>query len=84
MAAIDFEWDERKAAENFRTHAVTFEMARDVFRDPFAVERLDDREEYGEDRFIVIGMVEGRLPVSRLHSERPGNTHHLGPRGGTP
>jgi uncharacterized protein len=61
MAAIDFEWDERKAAENFRKHAVTFEMARDVFKDPFAVERLDDREEYGEDRFIVIGMVEGRL-----------------------
>ena len=61
MASIDFEWDERKASENFRKHAVTFEMARDVFNDPFAIERLDDREEYGEDRFIIIGGVEGRL-----------------------
>jgi uncharacterized DUF497 family protein len=61
MASIDFEWDERKANENFRKHAVTFEMARDVFNDPFAIERLDDREEYGEDRFIIIGGVEGRL-----------------------
>jgi len=61
MGAIDFEWDEGKAIENFRKHAVTFEMARDVFKDPFAVDRLDDREEYGEDRYIVIGMVEGRL-----------------------
>jgi hypothetical protein len=26
-----------------------------------AIEQLDDREDYGEDRFIIIGMVEGRL-----------------------
>ncbi len=56
-----FEWDENKAAKNFATHGVTFEMARDVFKDPFAVEWLDERVAYGEDRFVVIGMVENRL-----------------------
>jgi uncharacterized DUF497 family protein len=40
---------------------VTFEAARDVFKDPFALEWLDDRESYGEDRYVIIGMVEGRL-----------------------
>ena len=38
-----------------------FAAARDVFKDPFAIEQLDDREDYGEDRFIIVGMVEGRL-----------------------
>jgi uncharacterized protein len=56
-----FEWDERKATGNYARHGVTFAAARDVFKDPFAIEQLDDREDYGEDRFIIVGMVEGRL-----------------------
>ena len=54
-----FEWDDRKVAGNFA--GVGFAAARDVFKDPFAIEQFDDREDYGEDRFIIIGMVEGRL-----------------------
>ena len=36
-------------------------MAKDVFKDPFAIEWLDDRENYDEDRFVTIGMVSNRL-----------------------
>lgn len=32
-----------------------------VFSDVFAIERVDDRQDYGEERYVVIGMVEGRL-----------------------
>ncbi len=56
-----FEWDEIKAIKNYADHGVSFEAARDVFKDPFAIEWLDDREPYGEDRFVIIGMAEGRL-----------------------
>jgi uncharacterized DUF497 family protein len=56
-----FEWDDAKAAENLAKHGVGFATARAVFRDPFAIERLDDRGNYGEDRFVTIGMVDGRL-----------------------
>jgi len=28
---------------------------RDVFKDPFAIEWLDDREDYGDDRYVIIG-----------------------------
>jgi uncharacterized protein len=56
-----FEWDDRKAADNYAKHGIRFEAARDVFKDPFAVEQLDDRENYGEERYTVIGMVEARL-----------------------
>ena len=36
-------------------------MAKDVFKDPFAIEWLDDREDYGEDRYVIIGMANNRL-----------------------
>jgi uncharacterized DUF497 family protein len=32
-----------------------------VFRDPFAIDRLEDREDYGEPRFVIVGMTEERL-----------------------
>jgi uncharacterized protein len=32
-----------------------------VFKDVFAIARLDDRQDYGEERYVIIGMVEGRL-----------------------
>jgi uncharacterized DUF497 family protein len=56
-----FEWDEIKAAKNYAAHGVSFAAARGVFKDPFAIEWLDEREPYGEERFVIIGMVEGRL-----------------------
>lgn len=57
----EFDWDPQKAAANLADHKVGFELAKGVFRDPFAIEFLDDREDYGEDRFVIIGMTEGRL-----------------------
>jgi uncharacterized protein len=63
MNADDFEWDEAKAAANLAKHGVSFEQARDAFDDPFAVDFVDDREDYGEQRLILFGMVESRLLV---------------------
>jgi uncharacterized protein len=56
-----FAWDDDKADRNWRDHAVTFEMARDVFGDPFAIEWEDMEQDPAECRYGVIGMVEGRL-----------------------
>ena len=61
MQDDNFEWDDDKAARNWRDHAVTFEMAREVFRDPFAVEWEDLGQDQREERYSAIGMVEGRL-----------------------
>lgn len=57
--ASKFEWSKRKAKENYAKHGVSFELATQVFKDPFAVEFLDDREDYGEKRFVILGMAEG-------------------------
>ena len=77
-----FEWDEAKAAENEAKHGVSFDTCRAVFRDPFAIELLDDREEYGEDRFILIGMAEG-VVLTIVYTERGGRTRLISARRAT-
>jgi putative transcriptional regulator len=59
----NFEWEPDKAARNLKRHKVTFEAARGVFDDPFALDEIDDRENYGEERSNVLGIVAGRLLV---------------------
>jgi len=56
-----FEWDDAKAAANYAKHGVSFRRARLVFADLFGIAEYDDRNEYGEDRFTRVGMVEGTL-----------------------
>jgi len=52
---IAFEWDSRKAAANFRKHNVSFELACEVFFDPF-VYYLEDETVDGELRETIIGL----------------------------
>jgi uncharacterized protein len=40
---------------------VALKTAKLVFEDPFALEWLDERYEYGEERFSILGVVSGRL-----------------------
>lgn len=32
-----------------------------MFKDPFAIEQADDRQNYGEERWTIIGMARDRL-----------------------
>jgi uncharacterized DUF497 family protein len=67
---LEFEWHAAKAEANFRRHGVSFDFAKPVFNDPFAVDFLDDREEYGEERFVMIGMAEGKILLFVAYTER--------------
>jgi uncharacterized DUF497 family protein len=58
---IRFEWDPAKAAANEADHGLTFDIGTAVFQDPFALDWRDDREDYGEDRYVIIGMVDDRV-----------------------
>jgi uncharacterized DUF497 family protein len=42
-------------------HGVTFEASRNVFKDTMALDWFDESEDYGEDRYAITGMSEGRL-----------------------
>ena len=56
-----FEWDNAKAEGNWQDHGVTFEQAGRAFNDPFVVEQIDDREDYGEERINLLGMCDGAI-----------------------
>ena len=58
-----FEWDEAKAATNAAKHGVPFEYVARVFLDPYRLDQMDMRREYGEERRLTVGTIEGRLFV---------------------
>ena len=51
---LDFEWDETKARSNLEKHGVSFFTAAATFRNE-RLETIDDREDYGEVRWIALG-----------------------------
>lgn len=59
MGNGEFEWNDDKAARNWRIHGVSFQHARIVFKDPRGIEWVDDRENYGEERINLLGMCNG-------------------------
>ena len=66
---MEFEWDDTKAPENVRIHGVSFAQAALVFGDPFAVEWIDLREDYGEERIILLGMTGSQI-LTVVYTER--------------
>lgn len=58
---MEFEWDSRKATQNIIKHSVPFEYASRVFLDPHRLDAVDDRRNYGEQRRLTLGKIEGRL-----------------------
>jgi uncharacterized protein len=57
----NFQWDDAKAAANYAKHKVAFEAARDVFKDPFALDWEDLGQDEGEQRYAILGVVEDHL-----------------------
>lgn len=80
---MEFEWHDAKAEANFEAHGVSFDLATTVFKDPFAVERLDDREDYGEERFVIVGMAEGGVVLFVAYTEREGRMRIISARRAT-
>jgi len=75
----EFEWDSKKAAGNLKKHGVSFEQAALAFEDAFALIEQEDSEDYGEDRFILIGRVLGGV-VTVVYTERSGRIRIISAR----
>lgn len=69
MQSDDFEWDDVKAEANLRKHKISFHEASRVFEDAFAFVEQDFTEDYGEDRFVATGLVNGLL-ITVAYTER--------------
>ena len=69
MESDYFKWDDAKAETNLRKHKISFQAASRVFNDPLVLLEQDLSEDYGEDRFLAVGRVDGAL-MTVVYTER--------------
>ncbi len=67
---MEFEWDPKKAARNFRKHRVSFNEAATVFGDSLGTTVPDPDHSLAEDRYITVGMSSRGRFVIVAHTER--------------
>lgn len=70
MSNIQFDWDQKKAAENVKKHGVTFEEARTVFFDERAKLIDDPDHSEDEDRFVLLGVSNSLKVILVCHCYR--------------
>ncbi len=59
---MNYEWDQNKQVANLARHGVDFIIAEDFEWDT-AVEAVDGRFDYGEERWIAFGFIHARLYI---------------------
>jgi uncharacterized DUF497 family protein len=64
---VDFVWDEAKRESNLQKHGLDFVDVERMFAGETAT-ILDDRFDYGEERFVTLGLLDGRV-VAVAHTE---------------
>jgi len=62
-----FEWDARKNRRNFKKHRILFEVAQEVFDDPFCFTVVDQMVD-DEERFWTIGRIESLSILVVVHT----------------
>jgi uncharacterized protein len=65
---VRVEWDEAKREENVHKHGIDFVGIETLFEGITATIE-DDRLDYGEQRFVTFGLMEGRV-VAVVHTEQ--------------
>ncbi len=81
---MQFEWDEEKNQANIRNHEIDFADVSVMFKEDMLIE-LDNRIDYGEDRWVGIGFLglgvavvvwtERQGDIIRIISARRANRH---------
>jgi uncharacterized DUF497 family protein len=66
---MKFEWDETKNDLNIAKHGISFEQAKKIFHG-FTIDTVDHRFEYGEERVISLGMINGIAVLVVIHTDR--------------
>jgi len=64
---VNFEWDDTKRKSNIKKHGIDFINAQMIFAG-YTLTIEDDRYDYGEERFVTFGILEGRVVVV-VHTE---------------
>lgn len=67
---MKFEWDEAKNRANIQKHGVDLADAEEMFRGVLVVDP-DIREDYGEKRWVGLGMIGGRIAYVVFSEAKP-------------
>lgn len=67
---MKFEWDEQKNIRNIQWHGIDFVDVSEMFNYYMLID-LDDREEYGEDRWVGIGILRNSIVVVVFKEKAP-------------
>ena len=67
---ITFEWDQAKNRSNLRKHGISFEEAKSIFYDEYAVQYFDEENSEIEDRFLMVGLSQESRVLLVCHCER--------------
>ena len=60
---MDFEWDDAKSQDCFENRGFDFAYAVGAFLDPNRIVEQDQRWDYGEDRYRLLGVIGDRVFV---------------------
>ena len=63
-----FIWDRQKSDTNLAMRGFDFDFATLIFDSP-TLERPDDRQDYGENRVIALGIADG-IPLTVIYTDR--------------
>jgi uncharacterized DUF497 family protein len=74
---VDFVWGNQKNESNIQKHGLEFADAHRIFDAPMLVGR-DERQDYGEDRWTGLGLLDARVVVV-VFSEPDENTIRIIP-----
>ena len=56
MEQLEFQWDPKKNRKNIKKHGVSFEEAKTVFYDEYALQFFDPDHSEDKDRFLLLGI----------------------------
>ncbi len=71
---MQFDWDSIKNATNISKHGIDFRAAARIFDDPNFIVNEDNRHDYGEVRYKIIGSVDPHGVLLVVYTERHENT----------
>lgn len=74
MDELSFEWDENKNEINKKKHGVSFEEAKTVFYDTYALCEYDENHSGDEERFRILGASKKGNILIVVHCIRTKNT----------
>jgi uncharacterized DUF497 family protein len=80
IIGMEFEWDDAKNSACFERRGFDFAYVVRSFFEPHRTVMQGRRWDYGEDRYRLLGMVDGRAR-RHLHDAGFRYSHYFGPQG---